>query len=95
MNNNHTNVFLQVASSEAETKNTPLVLIHGFGCGGAIFAPSLDTLSEKRDVYAIDMVGFGLSSRARLSTDAKEAEKQMVDSKWKNHSASLVPELPG
>lgn len=54
------------------------MLVHGFGCGAAIFAPNLDSLSEKRDVYAIDMVGFGLSTRAALSEDALEAENQMV-----------------
>lgn len=69
----------------AEEKGTPLVMLHGFGCGAAIFAPNLDELSQKRDVYAIDMLGFGLSSRASLSCDAKMAEMQVVESieKWR------------
>ncbi|OQR66735.1 hypothetical protein BIW11_04929 [Tropilaelaps mercedesae] len=66
--------------SSASPAGIPLVLIHGFGCGGAIFAPSLDVLSEKRDVYAIDMLGFGQSSRAAFNEDAMEAENQMVHS---------------
>lgn len=69
----------QIPSIDKETKNAPLVLVHGFGCGGGIFAPSLDALSENRDVYAIDMLGFALSSRPRLSSDAMEAEKEVVD----------------
>ncbi|XP_022699663.1 1-acylglycerol-3-phosphate O-acyltransferase ABHD5-like isoform X3 [Varroa jacobsoni] len=69
----------QVPSS-SNPPGLPLLLVHGFGCGGAIFAPNLDALSETRDVYAIDMLGFGQSSRASLSNNALEAEIQMVHS---------------
>jgi len=61
-----------------EEKGTPLVLLHGFGCGAAIYAANFDELSKKRDVYAIDMPGFGLSSRPQLGDDAKIAEELMV-----------------
>ena len=59
---------------------SPLVLVHGFGGGVGLWAMNVDTLAEKRTVYAFDVLGFGRSSRPELSTDPAEAEEQFVDS---------------
>ncbi|XP_022903322.1 (Lyso)-N-acylphosphatidylethanolamine lipase-like isoform X2 [Onthophagus taurus] len=65
-------------SLNIESKNTPLVLLHGLGSGVALWCLNLDTLAASRPVYAVDLLGFGRSSRPRFSNDALEAEKQMV-----------------
>lgn len=61
-------------------KRVPLVLIHGLGSGSALWVLNLDTLAATRPVYAIDLLGFGRSSRPTFSSDASEAEQQMVRS---------------
>ncbi|XP_013874177.1 1-acylglycerol-3-phosphate O-acyltransferase ABHD5 isoform X1 [Austrofundulus limnaeus] len=58
---------------------TPLVLLHGFGGGLALWAQNLDTLSSCGPVYALDLLGFGRSSRPLFSTDPEGAEEQFVE----------------
>ncbi|KAL3288218.1 hypothetical protein HHI36_002668 [Cryptolaemus montrouzieri] len=67
-------------SLNTESPNTPLVLLHGFAAGIGFWVKNLDTLSQNRPVYAMDLLGFGRSSRPEFSNDSLEAEKQMVDS---------------
>jgi pimeloyl-ACP methyl ester carboxylesterase len=51
----------------------PLVLLHGFGVSGAMWAPNVGPLSQSHRVYAVDCLGQpGLSSQTRpLSTRAE------------------------
>lgn len=46
---------------------------------------NFDTFANTRPVYAIDLLGFGKSSRPKFSKDAKEIEMQYVSSieKWR------------
>lgn len=60
--------------------NVPLVLVHGLGAGVALWVMNLDALARDRPVYAIDVIGFGRSSRPRFESDPLVVEKQMVKS---------------
>jgi pimeloyl-ACP methyl ester carboxylesterase len=68
----------------------PLVLLHGFGGGVGIWLSNLDELAKTHTVYAVDILGFGRSSRPKFVKPsdgaADAAEAFLVDSldEWSN-----------
>uniref|UniRef100_A0A3B4BG36 1-acylglycerol-3-phosphate O-acyltransferase ABHD5 n=1 Tax=Periophthalmus magnuspinnatus TaxID=409849 RepID=A0A3B4BG36_9GOBI len=66
--------------SDLLTHRTPMVLLHGFGGGVGLWAQNVDVLSRHRPVLALDLLGFGLSTRPQFSSEPQEAEEQFVDS---------------
>ena len=67
-------------SANTDSDKIPLVLVHGF-CGAiGLWAHNIDKLSESRPLYAIDVLGFGRSSRPTFSNDPIIAENEFVDS---------------
>ncbi len=64
--------------SNLTSENIPIVLLHGFGGGVALWSLNLDQLSAERPVYAIDLPGFARSSRPIFSLDPIEAEKEFI-----------------
>lgn len=64
--------------SNGTSTNVPLVLIHGFGGGSALWSLNLDELSADRPVYALDLPGFARSSRPTFSFDHRKAEEEFV-----------------
>ena len=71
-------------SSEEEAK-TPLVMIHGFGCGIPQYYKNYDHLHSDRKLYAIDLPGFARSTRVKFINDAMACEQKFVDylEKWR------------
>lgn len=68
-----------------ESKNTPIVMVHGFGAGSAFWAMNLEEISKDHPVYAFDSLGFARSSRPEFSDDPEKIEEQFVESieKWR------------
>ena len=70
-----------ILDGEAASR-TPIVLVHGF-CGGvALWIHNIDELSEsgQRPFHAFDLLGFGRSSRPLFSADPIVAETQFIES---------------
>lgn len=78
ISNGHKRIW--TVSLNTTSKNTPLVLVHGMGSGVGLWVLNLDSLSQNRPVYALDLLGFGRSSRTKFSTDPTEAEREFVES---------------
>merc|ERR1712012_833242 len=61
-------------------ERVPLVMMHGMGAGLAMFVLNLEPLASNRLVYAIDLPGFGRSSRVKFSSDPDMIESEYVES---------------
>jgi abhydrolase domain-containing protein 4 len=68
-----------------DSKNVPIVLLHGFGAGSAFWAMNLEELAVDHPVYAFDTLGFARSSRPEFSDDPDKIEDQFVESieRWR------------
>ena len=58
----------------------PLLLLHGYAAALGFWKLNIDDLSEKHNVYAIDVLGFGRSSRTSFPCDPVDIERCFVDS---------------
>ena len=66
--------------NHSDQEKIPLVLVHGFGGGLGFFILNYKYLSKERNVYGIDLLGFGLSSRPKFPKDPIETENMFVES---------------
>ncbi|KAG5666971.1 hypothetical protein PVAND_014975 [Polypedilum vanderplanki] len=71
---------LAVNENGADNKKVPLVLLHGLGAGSALWIMNYDDIAKDRPVYAIDLPGFGRSSRSNFDKDGEVAEMQFIRS---------------
>ncbi|XP_022094567.1 protein ABHD4-like isoform X2 [Acanthaster planci] len=67
-------------SDQGATDKTPIVLVHGFGSGVALWALNFEELSRHRPLYAFDLLGFGRSSRPVIPREPEQAEEAFVES---------------
>jgi pimeloyl-ACP methyl ester carboxylesterase len=70
------------------TTSPPIVVIHGFASALATFVNvlrALHTRQHSSDVYAIDLPGFGRSSKPRFADHNQKTEDLLVDSieRWR------------
>lgn len=79
--NNHFISTLSVkAAGSPSCATTPLVFLHGVGTGAALWVQNMKSVATQRTVYAVDMLGFGRSSRVVFSSDPAVAEIEFVES---------------
>ena len=78
--NNSAVLWTVTANKECKEKTTPLVMIHGFGSGVALWCLNYDGLSKHRTVYTFDLLGFGRSSRITFPKTTDEIEEKFVSS---------------
>lgn len=71
--------------SRRDNERLPVILMHGFGAGSAIWIQNLDALCETRKVYAFDILGFARSSRPYFDYSG-DVERQLAESieKWRS-----------
>ncbi|XP_047454252.1 1-acylglycerol-3-phosphate O-acyltransferase ABHD5 isoform X2 [Mugil cephalus] len=79
ISNNNVLWTLTICRDSVKDK-TPMVLLHGFGGGVGLWAQNLEALSQSRPVFALDLLGFGQSTRPLFSTEPQGAEDQFVES---------------
>lgn len=66
----------------------PLVLLHGLGAGIGIWVLNVDSLAQDRQVYAMDLLGFGRSSRPKFPLTVQGVEEDYVESieEWRKEN---------
>ena len=63
-----------------QTDKHPLVMIHGFGAGLLQFYKNIDHLHSDRTLHALDLPGFGRSTRIPLPLNPTHTENEYVAS---------------
>jgi pimeloyl-ACP methyl ester carboxylesterase len=75
------NNFLHTTICGEAHKDHPLVLLHGYGGSRILYYPMLKELSEHYNVFCLDMLGMGLSSRPKTKfNNTKECIDFFVES---------------
>lgn len=59
-------------------QHTPMVLLHGYVSALAFWMLNFDSFAAERPVYAVDLLGFGKSSRPNFSKNPDVIEEQYV-----------------
>jgi hypothetical protein len=75
-----TSAYIRTLAVNKKLNKSPVVLLHGYLGAIGDWRHCIDFLSESRSLFAIDLLGFGRSSRVEFSKDSIIAELQFVDS---------------
>jgi pimeloyl-ACP methyl ester carboxylesterase len=60
-------VFRSNRSGQSRSNQPPMLLVHGFGASIGHWRNNIEVLGEQRDIYAIDLLGFGGSYKAHAA----------------------------
>jgi len=63
----------------SDRQNPPLLLIHGFGASTNHWKKNIAGLQDRFEVWAIDLLGFGQSDKARANYSGKFWSQQIAD----------------
>lgn len=74
--------YTYIRPTQDSSKNTPLILLHGFGASIGHWRHNLEVLGEHHTVYALDMLGFGASEKAPANYSVDLWVEQVYDF-WK------------
>lgn len=72
---------------------TPIVMLHGYVSALAFWMLQYDEIAQHRPVYAIDLLGFGRSSRPNFAKEPLEIEEQYVAFLEKWREAMNIPKM--
>ncbi|OXA60946.1 Abhydrolase domain-containing protein 4 [Folsomia candida] len=75
-----TNIKIQTLAVNKLRQGTPLVLLHGMGLGLGSLLSMINAVSSQYQgpIYALDLPGFGRSTRLNFPTDPKQAEETYI-----------------
>ena len=71
--------FSYIRAKNPSGDRSPLIFIHGFGASIEHWRHNLPILSQDRTVYALDLLGFGASRKARVNYSADLWTEQVYD----------------
>ena len=71
--------FSYIRAKNPQGDLSPLIFIHGFGASIEHWRHNLPVLSQERAVYALDLLGFGASRKARVNYSADLWTEQVYD----------------
>lgn len=71
--------YTYIRPTQPQSQSAPLILLHGFGTSIGHWRQNLAALGEHHTVYAIDMLGFGASEKARASYKVELWVEQVYD----------------
>lgn len=80
-------------SMNTESLHTPIVLLHGYASAIGFWMLNLDDFAVNRPVYAIDLLGFGKSSRPKFSSVPQEIQEQYVMFLEKWRESMKIPKM--
>lgn len=66
-------------ASQAHSPDLPLIFIHGFGASIEHWRHNLPVISQNYTVYALDLLGFGGSRKAKVSYSSELWAEQLHD----------------
>ena len=71
--------FSYIRAKNPPGDSLPLIFIHGFGASIEHWRHNLPVFSDDRTVYALDLLGFGASRKARINYSADLWTEQVYD----------------
>ncbi|CAL57930.1 Alpha/beta hydrolase fold-1 [Ostreococcus tauri] len=77
------------------TTGEPLVLIHGFGGNADHWRRNVNALGERRRVYAIDLLGYGYSSKPNPMAEGLKQNEIYCFETWGRQILHFVDEIVG